>query len=105
MRKKRKKTFKKYNKKLKLLSCLSLAGLTFLVFNDSGLIQWLKLKNYKENNLVQNNMLLDQQIKLQNEIYKLENDEEYLEKIARERFMLVKPGEKVFRVIDTKTMK
>jgi len=96
---------KKYNKKFKLILFCSFASLTFLAFNDSGFIQWLKLKNYKENNLTQNNTLLDQQIKLQNEIYKLENDAEYLEKIARERFLLVKPGEKVFRVIDTKTMK
>ena len=36
---------------------------------------------------------------------KLETDEEYLETIARERFLMVKEGEKVFRVIDTKQIK
>ena len=28
----------------------------------------------------------------------------YLEQIAREKFMMVKPGEKLFRVINTKTL-
>jgi len=48
--------------------------------------------------------LLTQQVKLQNEITKLNVDQDYIEQMARERFMLVKPGEKVFRVKESKTM-
>ena len=48
--------------------------------------------------------MLKQQIKLKDEITQLNVDQEYIEKIARERFMLVKPGEKVFKVIESKTM-
>ena len=48
--------------------------------------------------------LLTQQIKLKDEIERLNSDQEYIEKIAREKFMLVKPGEKVFKVVESKTM-
>ena len=48
--------------------------------------------------------LLTQQIKLKDEIERLNVDQEYIEKIAREKFMLVKPGEKVFKVVESKTM-
>ena len=42
---------------------------------------------------------LRQQIaSLEKEAEKLEFDEKYIEKIAREKFRMVKPGEKVFKV-------
>ena len=39
------------------------------------------------------------------EISKIKSDDVYLEKIAREKFQMVKPGEKVFRVVDKKKIK
>ena len=47
-------------------------------------------------------VLLTQQTLIQKEIYQLTSDTNYIEKIAREKFMMVKPGEKVFRVIESK---
>ena len=38
------------------------------------------------------------------EINKLQTDSLYIEKIAREKFMMVRPGEKVFRVRESKTV-
>ena len=46
--------------------------------------------------------LLLQQEKLRLEITKLQTDKEYIEKIAREKFMMVLPGEKVYRVEEIK---
>ena len=37
---------------------------------------------------------------LKNEKSKIENDLDYIEKIAREKYKMVKPGEKIFKVID-----
>ena len=37
---------------------------------------------------------------LKNEKNKIENDLDYIEKIAREKYKMVKPGEKIFKVID-----
>ena len=38
--------------------------------------------------------------KLRSEKIKIENDLSYIEKIAREKYKMVKPGEKIFKVID-----
>ena len=34
------------------------------------------------------------------EKHRLENDLDYIEKLAREKYRMAKPGEKVFKVID-----
>ena len=35
------------------------------------------------------------------EKHRLENDMKYIEKLAREKYRMAKPGEKVFKVIDS----
>ena len=88
-----------------LLSLFAFLGCITLVFSDFGLKELLQLKQKKEqlNSKIQN--LYEQQITLQNEINSLAHDTSYVEKIAREKFLMVKPGEKVFRVIESKTDK
>ena len=65
-----------------------------------GIVKWYQLR--KERNRIQAE--IDQFIKneaiLTDELDRLKNDEEYMKKIALEKFHMVKPGEKVFRVID-----
>ena len=39
--------------------------------------------------------------KLISEKHRLENDIDYIEKLAREKYRMAKPGEKVFKVIDS----
>ena len=46
--------------------------------------------------------LLLQQTKLKLAIDQLQTNNEYIEKIAREKFMMVLPGEKVYRVQEIK---
>ena len=77
--------------------------LLFLFFNDTGALKWLQLKAQKEQTNEEITTLLQHQIKLREEIQKLETDMNYLEQVAREKFMMVKPGEKLFRVVNTKT--
>ena len=50
-------------------------------------------------------MLIQEETQLTEEINKIESDDAYLEKIAREKFQMVKPGEKVFRVVDSRKIK
>tara|TARA_Y100000287_G_scaffold80615_1_gene63813 strand:+ start:1153 stop:1449 length:297 start_codon:yes stop_codon:yes gene_type:complete len=71
-----------------------------LVLSDRGLINLWSLK--KEKLEIQNeiNDLRNQIAMLEKEEEKLKFDEEYIEKIAREKFKMVKPGERVFKVID-----
>ena len=75
-----------------------------LVFNDFGLITCFKLKN-KHNQLDKElQRLLMQQNNLRSEINKLQTDQNYIEQIAREKFMMVKPGERIYRVNEDKAI-
>ena len=65
-----------------------------------GIVRWHQLR--KERNRIQaeiNQFIKDEAV-LTYELDRLKNDEEYMKKIAREKFHMVKSGEKVFRVID-----
>ena len=76
-----------------IVGCISL-----LLFSDRGLINLWSLK--KEKLEIQNeiNDLRNQIAMLEKEEDKLKFDEKYIEKIAREKFKMVKPGERVFKV-------
>ena len=100
----RKKTLKRERTKFKFLALLFLCQILFLIFNDFGFITWFKMNTEKARLHSQVEGLLTQQVKLQSEITKLNVDQDYIEKMAREKFMLVKPGEKVFRVKESKMM-
>ena len=78
-----------------ILGCVSL-----LLFSDRGLIDLWSLK--KEKLEIQNeiNNLRNQIALLEKEEEKLKFDEKYIEKIAREKFKMVKPGERVFKITD-----
>ena len=78
-----------------VVGCISL-----LLFSDRGLINLWSLK--KEKLEIQNeiNDLRNQIAMLEKEEEKLKFDEKYIEKIAREKFKMVKPGERVFKITD-----
>lgn len=69
------------------------------VLSDHGLYQLWQLK--KEQHLIQDRIqVLEQEnAQLSQERDRLENDLDYIEKLARERYRMAKPGEKVFRVL------
>ena len=84
---------------------LLIFGGLFMVSNDMGIVRWYQLRN--ERNQVQ--MAIDQlrqkEAELTIELDRLTNDKEYIKKIAREKFHMVNPGEKVFRVINRRKIK
>ena len=77
-----------------------IVGGLFLISNDMGVIKWYQLR--KERNRIQAeiDLFIRQEAELTDELNRLTNDVEYIKKIAQEKFHMVKPGEKVFRVID-----
>ena len=70
-----------------------------------GIIRWYQLR--KERNQVQAEIdrFIKEEVELTGELDRLTNDKEYIKKIAREKFHMVKPDEKVFRVIDRRKTK
>lgn len=81
-----------------LFGCLSLGCILLLLFSDRGFITLWNLKKEKIEIQEDINSLRQQIASLEKEAEKLEFDEEYIEKIAREKFRMSKPGEKVFKV-------
>ena len=79
---------------------IGLSLVIIFVFGDHGLLKLYKIKN--ERKLIQNKIanLRAERETLKNEKNKIENDLNYIEKIAREKYKMVKPGEKIFKVID-----
>ena len=82
-----------------------IVGGLFLVSNDMGIIRWYQLRS--ERNQIQINIdrLIQEEVELTSELDRLTNDKEYIKKIAKEKFHMVKPGEKVFRVIERRKIK
>tara|TARA_B100000287_G_scaffold291150_1_gene274511 strand:- start:385 stop:696 length:312 start_codon:yes stop_codon:yes gene_type:complete len=98
-----KKRQKKKNKlKTYFLLTIFLSGVVFLFTIDFGVIKLINLKKERSDLQLEIEKLLTQQITIREEIKKLKYDTSYVEKIARERFLMVKPGEKVFKVIESK---
>ena len=84
---------------------LLLIGATLVIifiFGDHGLFQLYKLK--QERKEVQQHIiqLRENRETLIAEKNRLENDLEYIEKLAREKYRMAKPGEKVFKVVPKK---
>ena len=69
-----------------------------LLFSDRGFIPLWKLKKEKLEIQQEINSLRQQIVSLEKEAEKLKFDNKYVETIAREKFMMVEPGEKVFKV-------
>ena len=95
---KRKKTI--FQNRIMIFSLILILGGLFLISNDMGIVRWYQLR--KERNRIQAEIdqFIQNEVILTDELDRLKNDEEYIKKIALEKFHMVKPGEKVFRVID-----
>ena len=83
-----------------LVVLVGISLIIVFVFGDHGLLKLYRIKN--ERKLVQSKItnLRAERETLKNEKSKIENDLKYIEKIAREKYKMVKPGEKIFKVID-----
>ena len=81
---------------------LFLIGVTLLIifiFGDHGLFQLYKLKQERKEVQEHITQLRENRETLISEKNRLENDLEYIEKLAREKYRMAKPGEKVFKVV------
>jgi len=91
------------NKYKKLFFLIVTSFLFFLfIFNDLGLLKWYQLERKKNQLKLKINKLIDIEKNLISDIDNIKNNDEYLEKMAREKFQMVKPGEKVFKIVNQK---
>ena len=87
------------------MAAISIFGLGLFIFDDLGLLKWYSLRKERIRIQYEIDELIQQEAQLTEEISKIKSDDTYLEKIAREKFQMVKPGEKVFRVVDNRKVK
>ena len=77
---------------------LFIIGVIILFVNDFGIIKLVQLKKQKNNLEQKLESLNNQQFNLRQTIHKLQHDYEFIEKIAREKLKMARPGEKVFKI-------
>ena len=80
-------------------------GVMLLFINEMGMIKWYKLRQERHHIQTEINRFILEEKNLTEELDRLENDDEYIKKIAQERFHMVRAGEKIFRVIDRRKVK
>ena len=93
-------TQKQFIRGIIFLLCITL--LIIFIFGDHGLLQLYKLKLERAKVQSQIVQLRKERERVMVEKNQLENDIQYLEKLARERYRMVKPGEKVYKIIPEK---
>jgi cell division protein FtsB len=84
--------------KILILGALILVVIFF--FGDHGVYRLYSIKREKAYLMESIDSLRAEQEELISEKSKLENDLEYIERLARERHRMAKPGEKVFKVLE-----
>ena len=87
------------------MAIICIFGFGLFIFDDLGLLKWYSLRKKQIRIQYEIDDLIQREAHLTEEISKIKSDDTYLEKIAREKFQMVKPGEKVFRVVDNRKVK
>lgn len=80
-----------------LLVSTLIALLYSFLFGNMGYLKYRELKKNEERLLTEINQIAKNNNSLKQEIDLLKKDQVYLEKYAREKFGLVKPGEMIFQ--------
>ena len=85
-------------KKLLLAAIVGLPILAVFIFSNRGLLKRVSLEN--RHATAQEQLLLEERVRdsLEAEIELLEHDSSAIERVARERYGMVRPGEKIYMV-------
>jgi cell division protein FtsB len=88
----------KYNKFLIIIFILFCISLYVAFFGNKGFFERKKLDN--ENSTLQKIIYEDslKSVELKKEIEELENSDKKIEQVAREKYKMTKPGEKIIRI-------
>lgn len=84
----------------KLLLLVGVILIIIFFFGDHGIYRLYEMKRQKKHLLEEIDRLREEQKVLMRSKERLENDLEYIERLARERHRMARPGEKVFKVVE-----
>jgi cell division protein FtsB len=73
------------------------------VFHENGILNAYRFEQEQVRMKKTNNQLKKQNVLLHQEIVALKSDPYAIEKIAREKLNLAKPGDKIYRIVSTQS--
>ena len=95
-------SFNKLQKQL-IRGILTLIGISLIIifiFGNHGVIELYQLSKKRQQIQKEIVLLRQQKINLEKEKSLLKNDKKYIEKLAREKYRMAKPNERIFKVIE-----
>lgn len=82
---------------MRVLILLTIAGMLWFIFApDWGFLHYRKLQNQVENLARENQSLSERNAELKKEVDRLQNDDAYLEELARQKYGMLKENETVY---------
>ena len=90
------------NKKLSAILAAAFVILLYVLFNNQGIVQRVRLERQKKEMLQKIQQAEQEQKQLQDQSKALDGDKKAIEKVAREKYGMVREGEKVYRVAPKK---
>ena len=90
----------KYSQKFRFLlgGIIGIIGLSYLSFNDYGIVRHFQIKKKLEQIHAQIDTLEIQQVQIKETIRKLQSDYDYIEKMARENMKMIREGEELYMI-------
>tara|TARA_B100001248_G_scaffold257594_1_gene240410 strand:- start:1072 stop:1395 length:324 start_codon:yes stop_codon:yes gene_type:complete len=101
-KKKLKQSFNKIQRQL-IRGVLSIFGISLVIifiFGNHGVIELYQLSKKRQQIQKEIVILRQQKIDLEKEKSLLKNNKKHIEKLAREKYRMAKPNERIFKVID-----
>ena len=89
-------------KKLSAILAGAFVILLYVLFNNQGVLQRVRLEREKKEMLQKIGKAEQEQKQLQDQSKALDGDKKAVEKVAREKYGMVREGEKVYRVAPKK---
>ena len=86
--------------KIKIILIVLLLCIAFLLLNNNGMIKLFQEKKENQVLIEKKENLETKENELLEEKEKLQHNKKYIEKTAREQYNMVKPGEKVYKIIE-----
>ena len=90
------------NKRLSAVLAVAFVIGMYVLFNNKGIIQRVKLERERKEMIQKIQQAEKEQKQLQEQSKALEGDKKAVEKVAREKYGMVREGEKVYRVAPKK---
>ena len=95
---------KNKKKSYKSIWIILTVGFLWISFNKAGIFKWLSLYAQKQTLINEIKELKIEQTSIKDHNSKLEKDLSYIEFLAYSKYKMVKQGEKIFRIQDSKTV-